>query len=34
MKLGHLIEYSKRNINFKGYAENQGGRLVETPTYF
>ena len=28
MKLGQLIEYSKRNILFKNYAENEEVRLV------
>ena len=28
MKLGQLIEYNKRNIFFKNYAENEAGRLV------
>ena len=28
IKLGQLIEYSKRNIFFKNYAENEAGRLV------
>ena len=28
MKLGQLIEYSKRIFFFKNYAENQAGRLV------
>ena len=27
MKLGQLIEYNKRNIFFKNYAENEAGRL-------
>ena len=28
MKLGQLIEYTKRNIFFKNYAENKNMRLV------
>ena len=28
MKFGQLIEYDKKNIFFKGHAENQTGRLV------
>ena len=28
MKFGQLIEYNKRNIFFKNYAENEGRRLV------
>ena len=28
MKLGQLIEYNKRNIFLKNYAENEAGRLV------
>ena len=28
MKFGQLIEYNKRNIFFKNYAENQARRLV------
>ena len=28
MKLGQLIEHSKRNIFFKNFAENEAGRLV------
>ena len=28
MKLGHLIEYNKRNIFSKDYEENEAGRLV------
>ena len=28
MKLGQLIEYIKKNIFFKNYAENKAGRLV------
>ena len=28
MKFGQLIEYNKRNIFFKNYAENQAGRLA------
>ena len=28
MKLGEIIEYNKRNIFFKNYAENEAGRLV------
>ena len=28
MKLGQLIEYNKRNIFFKNYAEIEAGRLV------
>ena len=27
MKFGQLIEYNKRNIFFKNYAENEAGRL-------
>ena len=28
MKFGQLIEYNKRNIFFKNYAENEASRLV------
>ena len=28
MELGQLIDYNKRNIFFKNYAENEAGRLV------
>ena len=28
MTFGHVIEYNKRNIFFKNYAENDKGRLV------
>ena len=28
MKFGQLIEYNKRNIFFKNYAENEARRLV------
>ena len=28
MKPGQLIEYNKRKIFFKNYAENESGRLV------
>ena len=28
MKIGQLIEYNKKNIFFKYYAENEAGRLV------
>ena len=28
MKLGQLLEYNKRKIFFKNYAENEAGRLV------
>ena len=28
MKFGQLIEYHKRNIFFKNYAENEAGELV------
>ena len=28
MKFGQLIEYNKRKIFFKNYAENEAGRLV------
>ena len=28
MKFGELIEYNKRNIFFKNYAENEARRLV------
>ena len=28
MKFGQLIEYNKRNIFFKNYAENETSRLV------
>ena len=28
MKFGQLIQYNKRNIFFKNYAENEEGRLV------
>ena len=28
MKFGQLIEYNKRNISFKNYAENEAGILV------
>ena len=28
MKFGQSIEYNKRNIFFKNYAENEAGRLV------
>ena len=28
MKFGQLIEYNKRNILLKNYAENEAGRLV------
>ena len=28
MKHGQLIEYNKRNIYLKNYAENEKGRLV------
>ena len=28
MKFGQLIEYDKRNLFFKNYAENEAGRLV------
>ena len=27
MKLGQLIEYNKRNIFLKNYADNEAGRL-------
>ena len=29
MKLGKLIDYKKRNIFFKKYAESEAGRLVQ-----
>ena len=28
IKLGQLIDYNKRNISFKNYAENEAGSLV------
>ena len=28
MKFGQLVEYNKRNIFLKNYAENDSGRLV------
>ena len=28
MKLGQIIEYTKRNIFFNNHAENEAGRLV------
>ena len=28
MKFGQLIEYNKRNIFFKTYAENEGKKLI------
>ena len=28
MKFGQLIQYNKRNIFFKNFAENEAGRLV------
>ena len=28
MKVGQLIEYPKRNISFKKYAEGEAGKLV------
>ena len=28
MKFGQLIEYPKRNIFFKNYADNEAGKLV------
>ena len=28
MKFGQLIEYRKRNVFFKSYAENEAGELV------
>ena len=31
MKLGQLIEYSKRNISIKNFTENEAGRLVPDP---
>ena len=32
MKVGQLIEYPKRNISFKKYAEDEAGKLV--PAHF
>ena len=34
MKLGQLIEYSKRKIFIKNYAENEAGRLVSDHILF
>ena len=34
MKFGQLIEYNKRNIFFKNYAENEARRLVPDFFYF
>ena len=34
MEFGQLIEYNKRNIFFRSYAENEAGRLVPDLSLF
>ena len=34
MKFGQLIEYLKRNIFLKNYAENEAGKLVPDHIFF
>ena len=33
MKLAQLIEYNKRNISIKNFAENEADRLVPDPLF-